>query len=73
MGMNHVKTDGLVIRAAVIAARFMGMFLTLRKTTSRFQSEHFTACRLDVFAPFIQAATSNCTTDPRNSCSESSV
>lgn len=36
----------------VIAARFMGMVLTFRKTTSRSQSESFTAHRLDGFTPF---------------------
>ncbi len=66
--MNHCKRAGcghfLVMMAAVIAARFMGMFLTFCKRTSRSQSESFMAHRLDVFT---EIATTDFVSDLHNS------
>ncbi len=68
IGMNHCKRAGcehfLVIMAAVIAGRFIGMFSTFCKRTSRSQSESFMAHRLDVFT---EIATTDFVSDLHNS------
>lgn len=68
--MNHFRRDGPVIMAVVIAARFMGMFLTLCKTTSRFQPECFSAENVEVFICSIRVPTTNFVHEPHNSFSE---